>query len=55
MAVANKIPPHDHVVHARKINRRFALIVLAFKQFVVFNCDVMRLVEFDQVQTIIVL
>ena len=55
MTVANQVSPHDHVVNARQIDSRFSLIVLAVEKLVVFDRDVMRLIELDQIQSIVIL
>src|ERR1051326_233552 len=55
MTIPNQIAPHDHIVTARQIYRRFTLVVLTVEELVVLDRDVMRLVELDQVQTVIIL
>src|SRR5215813_5055513 len=55
MTVANEVPAHYHIVTARQIYRRLALIVLTVEKLVIFDSDVMGLIELDQIQSIVIL
>ena len=47
MTIAYQVPADNDVIAAGKINSRLTLIILAVKQLVVFDCDVVRLIELN--------
>ena len=55
MTVSDEISTYHYVVAARQIDRRLALVILTVEEIVVFYRDVMRLIELNQIETIVVL
>ena len=55
MTIANQVASHHNIVAQGQIDCRFALIVLAVEEFIVFDRDVMRLIELDQIQPVVIL
>ena len=47
VTIPDQVTSHHHIVAARQVNRWLALIILAVEEFIVFDRDVMRLVELD--------
>src|SRR5262245_16510014 len=55
MTIANEIPAHNNIVTARQVYRGLALKILAVEKLIIFDPDVMSLIELDQVQSIVIL
>ena len=55
MAVSDEISTYHDVVAAGQIDCGFALRVLSVEEMIIFDGDVMRLIELDQIKTVVVL